>query len=132
MTTDRRREKPASSRARGPAKSATRTARGSAGRRIKLPELPLAEFCQRWKIIELALFGSALRKAFRDVRDVDFLATFAPDAEWSLLDHIGMEDELTALLGRPADVVSKEGLEQSRNWIRRQAILESARVVYAA
>jgi hypothetical protein len=38
------------------------------------PEL-LAEFCQRWKIRELALFGSALRDDFRADSDIDLLVT---------------------------------------------------------
>ena len=43
-----------------------------------------------------------------------------------------MEDELKALLGRQVDLVSRDAVERSRNWIRRNAILSSAQVVYAA
>jgi predicted nucleotidyltransferase len=69
---------------------------------------------------------------FRADSDVDVLVTFAPDAKWSLFDHVDMEDELSGLLGRPVDVVSRRGIERSSNASRRRAILESARVVYSA
>ena len=64
--------------------------------------------------------------------DIDLLVTFAPDAGWSLLDHVRMQEELSAMPGRKADLVSRRGLERSRNYIRRKAILESAEVIYAA
>jgi predicted nucleotidyltransferase len=78
------------------------------------------------------LFGSVLSKAFGPASDVDVLVTFLPEAEWSLLDHIRMEEELSVLLGRQVDLVSKKAIERSENWLRRRAILESAEVVYAA
>ena len=43
-----------------------------------------------------------------------------------------MEDELEGILGRPVDVVSRRGIERSRNASRRRAILESAQVVHVA
>lgn len=102
------------------------------GPKIDIPEDQIADFCRRWKIAELALFGSALRDDFRPDSDVDVLVTFAPDAKWSLLDHVDMEDELAQILGRPVDLVSRRGIERSRNPRRRRAILESAQVVHVA
>jgi uncharacterized protein len=92
----------------------------------------LEDFCRRWKITELALFGSALRDDFRADSDIDLLARFAPDAEWSLLDHAKMERELTEMLGREVDLVSRTAIEASPNWIRRREILSTARALYAA
>ena len=100
--------------------------------RIEVPEAALAALCRRWKIGELAVFGSALRDDFAADSDVDMLVSFAPDAEWSLFDHAQMQDELSELLGRPVDLVSRRGLEGSRNYIRRKAILGSAEVIYEA
>jgi hypothetical protein len=99
---------------------------------LKIPQGAIAEFCRRWKITELALFGSALRDDFRSASDVDLLVTFAPDAAWSLLDDVQMQDELQEMLGRDVDLVSRRAIEQSHNWIRRRAILESAETIYAA
>ncbi|MCZ6636420.1 MAG: nucleotidyltransferase family protein [bacterium] len=100
--------------------------------RIDLPQEQIADFCRSWKICELALFGSALRDDFSPDSDLDFLVAFAPEAEWSLLDHVQMEEELSVLLNRKVDLVSRRGIEQSDNWIRRRTILETAQVLYAA
>jgi predicted nucleotidyltransferase len=92
----------------------------------------IAEFCRRWQIAELALFGSVLRDDFRPDSDVDVLVTFAPTADWSLFDHIAMEEELSNLLGRKVDLVSRRAVERSTNWIRREAILTTAEPLYVA
>jgi predicted nucleotidyltransferase len=89
-------------------------------------------FCRRWKIRTLALFGSVLRDDFEADSDVDVLVTFELSADWSLLDHVQMQEELEAILGRDVDLVSRRAIERSANWIRRDAILGSAETVYVA
>ncbi len=100
--------------------------------RIELPADELAEFCRCWKVAELAVFGSVLGPDFKPDSDVDMLASFGADARWSLLDHVRMQDEFSDLLGRKVDLVSRKGIERSRNYIRRRAILETIEVIYAA
>jgi hypothetical protein len=100
--------------------------------KIKLPKDKIKDFCRRWQITEFALFGSVLRDDFRPDSDLDILVTFAPEADWSLLDHVRMEQELEALLGREIDLVSRRAIERSSNWIRRQAILGAAQPFYVA
>jgi predicted nucleotidyltransferase len=92
----------------------------------------LTNFCQRWHITELALFGSALREDFREESDVDVMVAFAPDARWSLFDLVEMQRELQDIFGRDVDLITRRGLESSRNYLRRQAILSSAEVIYAS
>jgi len=99
---------------------------------ISLDRAKLVEFCRRWKIIELSLFGSVVRDDFRSDSDVDLLVTFDPTAEWSLFDHLAMEEELSSLVGRNVDLVSRRAIERSDNWIRRKAILETAVPYYVA
>ena len=89
----------------------------------------LAALCRRWKVQELALFGSALREDFRPESDVDVLVTFTADAAWSLFDLIEMKEALEDLFGRPVDLVEKAAL---RNPFRRHAILNHHKVLYAA
>jgi len=101
-------------------------------RNLDLPEKQIAGFCRRWRISEFALFGSVLRDDFDPESDLDVLVTFAADADWSLLDHVRMEQELSTLLGRRVDLLSRQSVERSHNWIRRQEILDTARVVYAS
>ena len=96
-----------------------------------ISEAILAQFCARWRICELALFGSILRDDFRADSDVDLLVTFADDAPWSLLDQVQMQQELQLLFSRPVDLISRRALEASPNWLRRDAILQSARVLFS-
>jgi len=100
--------------------------------KIAIDRERIADFCGRWKIVEFSLFGSVLRDDFGPDSDVDVLVSFAPDARWSLFDHVAMEDELTAVIGRKVDLVSRRAIERSENWIRRKAILGSAEAVYVA
>lgn len=100
--------------------------------RITLDMATINSFCTRWKITELALFGSVIRDDFNPDSDIDILVTFAPDSRWSLIDHVRMQEELSELLGRKVDLVSKRGIEHSANYLRREAILNSAEVIYAA
>ncbi len=99
---------------------------------IDLPMEKIAEFCRRWQIKELALFGSVLGEDFRPDSDIDLLVTFAPDHPWSLFDHVEMQDELKDMLGREVDLVSRSSIERSENPWRRHDILTSARSIYAA
>jgi predicted nucleotidyltransferase len=100
--------------------------------KIDWPRERVEAFCRRWRICELAVFGSVLRADFDPESDIDVLVSFEHDAEWSLLDHHRIEAELAALLGRGVDLITRSAVERSKNWIRRQAILESSRSVYAA
>ena len=99
---------------------------------IEMPKEKIADFCRKWKIVELSLFGSVLRDDFRPDSDVDVLVTFSPDADWSLLDHMAMEEEMSAMLGRKVDLVTRKAIERSENYIRRKAILETAQPYYVA
>jgi predicted nucleotidyltransferase len=99
---------------------------------IQLPDDKLVEFCQRWKVSELALFGSVLRDDFHPDSDIDILITFAPDAKRGLMTLSKMKYELEDLLGREVDLVSKHAIETSHNWIRRNEILGTAQVIYVA
>ena len=92
----------------------------------------LVDLCRRWKVTELALFGSVLRGDYGPDSDIDVLVSFAPDAHWSLFDLVRMQEELRALWGREVDLLERQAIEQSENYIRRKQILRSAEVIYAA
>jgi len=60
--------------------------------------------------------------------DIDLLVEFLPNAEVDLFDHAGLMLDLTQLLGRKVDLVSKNGLKP----LIRASVLEAARLMYAA
>ena len=97
--------------------------------RIDIQQKELETFCRRWKIVELALFGSVIRDDFRAGSDIDVLVTFAEDAGHSLFDLVDIKRELEGMLGRGVDLVEKDGL---RNPFRRHEILKTMRMIYAA
>lgn len=101
-------------------------------KRFTIPHKKIADFCKRWNVSEFSIFGSALRADFRPDSDVDVLVSFAPEAKVSLFDMVHMQDELKQIFKRDVDLISKQGLKSSRNYLRRKAILESARVIHVA
>ncbi|MEN6357793.1 MAG: nucleotidyltransferase domain-containing protein [Armatimonadota bacterium] len=100
--------------------------------RISIDHEKLVEFCKRWSITELALFGSVLRDDFRPESDVDVLVKFAPEARYNLFDMVRMQDDLSTILGREVDLVEREDVERSENYIRRKHILNNMEDVYVA
>ena len=89
----------------------------------------IIDFCHRWKITELSLFGSILREDFRPDSDVDILVSFADNANWSLSDLVDMIEELKTVFGREVDLIEKRAL---RNPFRRHSILSNREIIYAA
>lgn len=96
--------------------------------KIVVSKEKIAEFCERWKIVEFSLFGSVLRDDFNTQSDIDVLVVFAEKADIGLFDIAQMQIELEDLYGRPVDVIEKASL---RNPYRRKEILKTAQVVYA-
>lgn len=94
--------------------------------RVAASPAQISDFCRRWQISELCLFGSILREDFATTSDVDVLVSFAPAAHPGLFDLVRMEEELAQLLGRKVDLITRHAVEQSDNWIRRNAILSTA------
>lgn len=98
---------------------------------IQLPFEAISELCQQYNVEELAVFGSILRDDFGSDSDVDFLVTFTNDDEGPWMSYLqSLESELSNLIGREVDVVSRRGLEWSKNVSRRQAMVDSARIIY--
>ena len=94
-------------------------------------DFPIEEvkiLCQRYRVRELALFGSALRDDFDASSDVDLLVEFEPDTQVGFMTLARMQRELSAILHRQVDLVPKGGLKPRI----RQAVLSSAEVLYAA
>jgi predicted nucleotidyltransferase len=93
---------------------------------VPIPAAKLAEFCQRYPIHKLSLFGSALRDDFGPNSDVDILVEFEPEARISFFDMVTMEMELAEMIGRKVDFRTPQ--ELSRYF--RQKVLDTAEVLY--
>jgi uncharacterized protein len=92
----------------------------------------IAAVCRRWRVSELAVFGSAVRNVLRPESDIDVLVTFEDGAEPTLFDMSRLSRELAEALDREVDVLTRRGVEESRNPYRRREILDTAETLYAA
>lgn len=99
---------------------------------IELSREAIADYCRRWRIVEFAIFGSALREDFHAKSDVDVLVTFEENVHWEFPQWLEMTRELESLLGRKVDLVERRLIEQSKNYIRRKHILSHLEHVYVA
>ena len=99
---------------------------------IRVSKDRLKTFCRRWKVKELAVFGSVLRDDFRPESDIDVLVAFAPGTSWRLDDILEMKEELRTIFGRPVDLVERRLIESSPNYIRRKHILNNLETLYVA
>ena len=68
----------------------------------------------------IAVVGSVARGEARAGSDIDLLVDFEPGA--SLLDQVGLFQDLEDLLGVGVDVVSRSGLKPSDDHIRAEAV----------
>ena len=79
--------------------------------RLKVSLDAIAQFCQRWNIVEFALFGSVLRDDFRPDSDVDVLVTYERSHRLTFSHLLSMEEEIEDLFHRSVDLVEKKQLK---------------------
>jgi hypothetical protein len=100
---------------------------------VDLAPAAICEFCRKWKVKELSLFGSILRDDFRPDSDVDFLyVRDVDDEDWDVLDYMEMIQELEQIVGRKVDLLSREVVESDHNWLFRRSVLSKTENLYAA
>jgi uncharacterized protein len=93
-----------------------------------LPLDKIREMCRRYKVKQLAIFGSAAKGTAGPDSDVDLLVEFQPDAQIGFLQFAKMQRELSSLLDRGVDLVPKGGLKP----LIREEVLSTSEVLYAA
>ena len=97
--------------------------------KIQISRDVIAAFCQRNHIRRLAFFGSVLRDDFGPESDVDVLVEFEPGRTPGFA-FIDMQDELSAIFGREADLHTFKAIESKQNWLLRAEILGSTEMLY--
>jgi len=99
---------------------------------LDIPRAEIKAFCEKHDIKEFSLFGSVLSDNFNKDSDIDILVTFSNNSRHTVFDLVRMEEELQQIFRCKIDLVSRRGLESSRNYIRKNAILNSVETIYAA
>jgi uncharacterized protein len=87
----------------------------------------LRQFCKKYGIRKLSLFGSILRGDFKPTSDIDVLVEFEQGQRVGLLRIARIENELSDILGRKVDLRTPQ--ELSRYF--RQEVIDSSEVQYA-
>ena len=87
----------------------------------------LVEVCERYGVAELSLFGSVARGTATSTSDVDLLYVMAPGRSLGFAIN-RLEDDLSELFGRRAEVVPKRALHH----MLREGVLAEAQRLYAA
>lgn len=95
--------------------------------RIPVNRKALEDFCRRHHIRKLAFFGSVLRDDFGPESDIDVLVEFEPDHVPGLA-FLAMEEELSGILGRKADLNTQGFLSP----YFRDRVLSEAEIQYVA
>jgi predicted nucleotidyltransferase len=90
--------------------------------------IALETFCRANHIVWMAFFGSVTTDHFTANSDVDVLVNFDPDHVPGLFAVARMERELSAILGRKADLRTPEDLSD----LFRDRVIKEAVVQYAA
>jgi uncharacterized protein len=93
-----------------------------------LPVEEIARICRRYEVKELSLFGSVARGDFGPRSDADFMVEFLPEAQTTLIEFVGLQQDLEDLIGRKVDLVSKSGLKRRV----REGLSGQTQVLYAA
>jgi uncharacterized protein len=88
----------------------------------------LEDLCQLHQVRRLSLFGSALREDFSETSDVDVLVEFEPGTRVTFFSLSRVEDDLSRLFGRRADVHISRSLSPHL----RDRVLAQARDLYVA
>ena len=82
----------------------------------------IADFCQKNHIRKFAFFGSVLRDDFGPDSDIDVLMELEPNARVGLMKLVGMERELSELIGRKVDLRTPKELSR---YFRDEVIAEA-------
>ena len=95
---------------------------------IEIPQDQIVDFCRRFYVSRLALFGSVLGSDFGSDSDVDVLVAFEPDAQVGFLMLSRMQRELSQILSHSVDLVPETGLKS----LIRDEVISNSQVIYAA
>jgi len=93
---------------------------------LRLQKKKIENFCKKYHIVSLALFGSVLTSHFSEKSDVDVLINFEKKHIPHLLGIVQMESELTDIIGRPVDLKTLNDLSP----YFREDVLARAKLVY--
>ena len=97
---------------------------------IAVPKDKIEAFCQQHHISALGLFGTVLHEDFRPNSGIGVLVGFKQEHIPESVKLGEMREELTKIFGQNVDLVERQAVEKSENYIRRRHILKSVEPIY--
>ena len=99
---------------------------------IAIHKEKIEAFCQQHHISDLGLFGTVLHDDFRPNSGIGVLVEFKREHVPESAKLGEMRDELTKIFGQSVDLVERQAVEKSENYIRRRHILKAVEPIYTA
>jgi predicted nucleotidyltransferase len=97
--------------------------------RFQVAHQSLADFCRKYGVARLSVFGSVLRTDFDPNRsDLDLLVEFVPGVHKGLFKLVEMQSVLSRLFGRDVDLTTPNSLSK----YFRESVVGGAVVLYDA
>jgi hypothetical protein len=93
---------------------------------FRLQKSKIENFCRKYHIVYLALFGSVLTSNFTKKSDVDILVRFEDKHTPHLFNIVKMESELSDIIGYPVDLKTPNDLSP----YFRADVLMKAKTIY--
>ena len=84
----------------------------------------IKQFCQKWNISEFSFFGSVNTDNFNADSDIDVLISFSENVSIGFFELSDMKDEVEKMFCRNVDIITRRGLEYSKNPLRKKSILK--------
>ncbi|RIL04303.1 hypothetical protein DCC78_01635 [bacterium] len=90
----------------------------------------LTTFCRRWKIKDLAIYGTAVQFGGDPAAPVEAMVGFWRPGQWVLDDFARLQTEICDLFGREVHLIERATVDLSNNPVLRQRIFRSVRTIY--
>lgn len=98
---------------------------------IAIPKERIETFCQQHNVCDLGLFGTVLHDDFRTNSGIGVLVSFKHEHMPESVKLAQMQEELAKIFGQNVDLVERQAVEKSENYIRRRHILKAIEPIYA-
>lgn len=93
-----------------------------------IAEIDLEMLCKKHNIKSLSLFGSAVRNELKSDSDIDILIEFEKGCTPGLITFLGIQRELSRMIGREVDLRTKGDL--SKYFVDR--VMDEKRIEYVS
>jgi len=89
----------------------------------------IKKICEKYNVLRLSVFGSAVTEKFNDASDIDLLLELDNEISSNIIIYMKLKNELEDLFGHQIDLVMPKAITNSR---LKKEIFSYCRDIYAA